>query len=103
MAALGRILYIHSVINPGNSSPHIPTLVLPIYTAMLEEFELEDAAHVEADTFWIFESLVSEFSELEDEQGGTVWMKRLAERLEWADPDLQESLVRTIRIASSRS
>ncbi|KAF9053556.1 hypothetical protein BDZ89DRAFT_1107262 [Hymenopellis radicata] len=92
MAALARILYIHSAINPGNMSPHVPTLLLPIYSVMLEEIELADAAHVEADTFWLFEALVGEFSELEDEQGGSIWMKQLSERLSWADIDLFESL-----------
>ncbi len=99
MAALARILYIHSAINPGNLSPHIPTLLLPIYSVMLEEIELADAAHVEADTFWLFEAIVGEFSELEDEQGGSTWMKKLSERLSWADIDLFESLVRSVHVA----
>ncbi|KIY68595.1 hypothetical protein CYLTODRAFT_374069 [Cylindrobasidium torrendii FP15055 ss-10] len=94
MAALTRILYIHSIINPGNFSPHIPSLMVPVYTALLEEVEMDDLAHVEADTFWVFESLVSEFAELEDEHGGTVWMEKMGERLQWADIDLYESLER---------
>lgn len=93
MSALLRLLYLHCSINPGNISPHLPSLLVPLYSVLCQEVDVEDLAHVEADTFWLFESIVGEFSELEDEEGGTVWMQKFGQRLAWADPDLQTSLV----------
>lgn len=93
-SALLRLLYLHSCINPGNHSPHIPSLLVPLYSVLCQEIEPQDVAHAEADTFWLFEAVIGEFSELEDEEGGNLWMKKLSERLEWADPELSESLVR---------
>ncbi|PBK96735.1 hypothetical protein ARMGADRAFT_988770 [Armillaria gallica] len=92
MSALYRLLYIHSAINPGNLSPHIPNLLVPLYSVLMQEIEPEDIAHAEADTFWLFEAVVGEFSELEDEEGSTVWMKKFGDRLAWADSDLHYSL-----------
>ncbi|KAG5636809.1 hypothetical protein H0H81_006797 [Sphagnurus paluster] len=57
-----------------------------------QEIVPEDLAHAEADTFWLFEAMVGEFSELEDEEGGSVWMKKFGERMSWADPDLFQNL-----------
>ncbi|KAJ3838451.1 regulator of Vps4 activity in the MVB pathway-domain-containing protein [Lentinula raphanica] len=90
--ALLRLLYLHSAVNPGNLSPHIPALLLPLYSVLNQEVEPEDLAHVEADTFWLFEAMVGEFSELEDEEGGNVWMRKFSERLNWADSDLRDNL-----------
>jgi hypothetical protein len=53
----------------------------------------KDVAHVEADTFWVFEAMIGEFSELEDEEGGNIWMKKLGDRLAWADAELSANLV----------
>ncbi|KAL1745655.1 regulator of Vps4 activity in the MVB pathway-domain-containing protein [Schizophyllum fasciatum] len=92
-SALRRLLYLHSSINPGNYSPHIPSLLVTLYTVMNREIELDELAHVEADTFWLFEAMVADFSELEDEEGGAVWMKKFSERLAWADPELSENMV----------
>ncbi|KAJ6596779.1 regulator of Vps4 activity in the MVB pathway-domain-containing protein [Mycena vulgaris] len=92
LSALFRILYLHSMINPGNLSPHIPALLLPLYRVLNQEIESEDLAHVEADTFWLFEAMIGEFAELEDEEGGSIWMKKLGERLAWADSELAETL-----------
>ncbi|KAJ3987134.1 regulator of Vps4 activity in the MVB pathway-domain-containing protein [Lentinula detonsa] len=91
-AALLRLLYLHSAVNPGNLSPHIPALLLPLYSVLNQEVEPEDFAHVEADTFWLFEAMVGEFSELEDEEGGNTWMRKFSERLTWADSDLRDNL-----------
>ncbi|TFK54967.1 hypothetical protein OE88DRAFT_1653553 [Heliocybe sulcata] len=91
-SALLRLLYIHTRLNPAHRSPHIASLLLPVYTVLGRELDTQDLAHVEADTFWVFEAMVSEFSELEDEEGGAVWMQRLGERLAWADEDLSEDL-----------
>lgn len=60
---------------------------------MCEEIEAEDLAHAEADTFWLFEAVLGEFSELEDEDGGNTWMSKFGERLSWADSDLKDNLV----------
>ncbi|KIY50972.1 hypothetical protein FISHEDRAFT_37751 [Fistulina hepatica ATCC 64428] len=91
-SALRRLLYLHASINPGNLSPHIPSLLVPLYSVLNLEIDPEEMPHVEADTFWLFEAMVGEFSELEDEEGGSVWMKKFSERLLWADPELWESL-----------
>ncbi|KAG6854607.1 hypothetical protein C0991_004209 [Blastosporella zonata] len=92
LSALRRLLYLHASINPGNISPHIPSLLVPLYAVLNQEVLPEDLAHVEADTFWLFEALVGEFSELEDE-GGSIWMKRFSDRLAWADFELFSALV----------
>lgn len=91
--SLLRLLYLHTSINPGSLSPHIPSLLVPLYSALNQEIEQDDATHVEADTFWLFEAMVGEFSELEDEEGGNIWMKKFSERLAWADVELSDSLV----------
>ncbi|KAH8833858.1 regulator of Vps4 activity in the MVB pathway-domain-containing protein [Flagelloscypha sp. PMI_526] len=91
-SVLLRILFIHSSINPGNISPHIPALLVPLYSIMNQEIEADDVAHIEADTFWVFTALISDFSELEDEEGGNIWMKKLGERLAWADQELADNM-----------
>ncbi|KAF8894569.1 regulator of Vps4 activity in the MVB pathway-domain-containing protein [Infundibulicybe gibba] len=91
-AALLRLLYMHAAINPGNLSPHLPSLLIPLYTVLNCEIEPEDIAHLEADTFWLFETMVGEFCELEDEDGGIVWPKKFSERLAWADGELSDNL-----------
>ncbi|KAI0934202.1 hypothetical protein AcV5_006127 [Taiwanofungus camphoratus] len=90
--ALLRLLYVHSCSNPANQSPHIGSLLVPIYSALLEEVEPEDAAHVEADAFWLFEAMLGEFTELNDEEGSNVWTRKFSERLSWADPELADDL-----------
>ncbi|KAJ3709387.1 hypothetical protein DFJ43DRAFT_246188 [Lentinula guzmanii] len=86
--------YLHFAVNPGNLSPHIPALLLSLYSVLNQEVEPEDFAHVEADTFWLFEAMVGEFSELKDEEGGNsnTWMRKFSERLTWADSDLRDNL-----------
>lgn len=90
-SALLRLLYLHTSINPANRSSHIPSLLIPVYSALNQEIEPEELSHVEADTFWVFEAIVAEFSELEEE-GGTKWMRRFSERLLYADAELFEDL-----------
>ena len=97
-SALLRLLYIHCCLNPANRSPQIGSLLVPIYAALVEEVDPEDLPHVEADAFWVFEAMVGEFSELEDEQNGTVWVQKLSERLQWADPELADDLVRRFTV-----
>jgi hypothetical protein len=69
------------------------SLLIPLYSVLHQEVESPDVAHVEADTFWLFESMVGEFAELEDEEGGNDWMRRFSGRLQWADPELSADLV----------
>jgi hypothetical protein len=92
-SVLIRLLYIHSCLNPANDSPHMASLLIPLYSVLLQEVESPDVAHVEADTFWLFEAMVGEFAELESEDGGNAWMRRFSDRLEWADPELSADLV----------
>lgn len=98
VSALLRLLYIHKSLNPATHSPHIASLLIPLYTVMTQEADPEELAHAEADTFWLFESLLREISEMEDEEGGTVWMKRFSEQLSWIDNELYEDLVSTKEI-----
>ncbi|KAI8998478.1 regulator of Vps4 activity in the MVB pathway-domain-containing protein [Trametes punicea] len=91
-SSLLRLLYIHSCLNPANRSPQIASLLVPIYTALVEEVDEPDLPHIEADTFWVFESMIGEFAELEDEQNGAVWVQKLSERLRWADAELADDL-----------
>ncbi|EGN95383.1 hypothetical protein SERLA73DRAFT_94744, partial [Serpula lacrymans var. lacrymans S7.3] len=92
ISALHRLLYLHSCLNPANQSPHIPSILVPLYSVLLQEAELEDVAHAEADTFWLFEAVIGEVSELEDEEGAKVWMKKISERLVLVDPELAADL-----------
>lgn len=92
ISALLRLLYLHSCINPANQSPDIPSLLVPLYAVLIKEVEPEDLAHAEADTFWLFEALVGEFSDLADQEGGKVWMKKFSDRLAQADGELAASL-----------
>jgi len=95
-SALIRLLYIHSCLNPANHSPHMASLLIPLYSVLHREVESPDVAHVEADTFWLFESMVGEFADLEDEEGGNEWMRSFSDRLLWADPELSADLVSLI-------
>ncbi|KAF5358173.1 hypothetical protein D9756_001855 [Leucocoprinus leucothites] len=90
VSALLRLLYIHASINPGNLSPYVPSLVIPLYTALMQEVEQEDLAHAEADSFWLFEAFVAEFAELEDDESLQPWMIRFGEQLERQDSELSE-------------
>lgn len=91
-SALLRLVYLHNTINPGNLSYHTPSILIPLYSVLLQEVEAEELAHVEADTFWLLEAMVAEFSGLEDDEG-TVWMKKLSDRLAWVDFDFKAHLV----------
>ncbi|KAL5529219.1 hypothetical protein ACEPAG_5193 [Sanghuangporus baumii] len=92
ISALLRLLYIHKSLNPGSESPHLASLLVPLYTVMNQEAEPAEAAHAEADTFWLFEVLIREVSELDETEGGLVWMKKFRERLAVADNELLEDL-----------
>lgn len=61
---------------------------------MTQEVDPEDLAHVEADSFWLFEGFVAEFAELEDENSLETWLNRLENQLGRQDPQLLEQLVR---------
>ncbi|VDB82786.1 unnamed protein product [Peniophora sp. CBMAI 1063] len=91
-SALVRLLYVHSALNPAKRSPHLASVLLPLYAVMIREIEPSDLAHAEADTFWAFEAVVGDFAELEDEEGGAAWMGKFGERVAWADPELASDL-----------
>jgi hypothetical protein len=93
ITGLLRLLYLHASVNSGNLSPYIASLLVPLYAVLNQEVEPEELAHVEADTFWLFEAMVGEFAELEDEEGGNICMKNFSQRLAWADDDLFNDLV----------
>ncbi|KAI0306632.1 regulator of Vps4 activity in the MVB pathway-domain-containing protein [Multifurca ochricompacta] len=101
-SALIRLLYIHSCLNPANHSPHMASLLIPLYSVLLQEVESPDVAHVEADTFWLFEAMVGEFAELEAEESGNEWMGRFGDRLQWADPELSTDLMGCINLPVSK-
>lgn len=98
LSALLRLLYIHSSLNPAVQSPHVPWLLVPLYSALVGETDEDAAAHAEADTFWVFEALVGEIAEMEEEDGGKVWRQKLSERVKWADRELAASLVRVFHL-----
>lgn len=66
--------------------------MVPLYSVLMQEVDPEDLTHLEADTFWLLEAMVAEFSGLEDE-GGNIWMKVFSKRVAWADFDLSTDLV----------
>lgn len=69
-----------------------------MYSEFTQEIEPADAAHAEADTFWLFEALIRKLVELEEEEDGGVWM-RISERVRAADGELAGNLV-TVPLAS---
>ncbi|KAI5124593.1 hypothetical protein M0805_003110 [Coniferiporia weirii] len=95
VSTLLRLLYVHRSLVPGIESPNIASLLVPLYAVMNQEAEPTEVAHVEADTFWLFEALLKEVSELEEGEGegGLVWMKKFRERLSVVDNELLEDLV----------
>ena len=93
MSALVRLLYVHSCLNPAHRSPYIASLLIPLYSVLNMEIEPQDVAHAEADTFWLFEAMISEFSPLEDEAEGALWMRKLGDRVWWADSEFYTDLV----------
>lgn len=93
-SVLLRLLYLHCAINPGNLSQHTPTWLVTLYSALVQEADLDELSHVEADTFWLFEAMVGEFSELQDEETTNLWTSRFSNQLAWADPELSEYMVR---------
>lgn len=101
-SALLRLLFIHASINPGKLSPHVPAVLVPLYSALLQEVEPEELAHAEADTFWLFEAIVSEISELDEDEGGEKWMAAFDRVTAWADPELHADLVSTLAEALVR-
>jgi hypothetical protein len=93
VSALVRLLYVHSCLNPAHRSPYIASLLIPLYSALNMEIEAQDVAHAEADTFWLFEAMISEFAPLEDEAEGALWMKKLGDRVWQADSEFYTDLV----------
>lgn len=96
-SVLLRLLYLHNAVNPAKASSHTASLLVPLYSAMVQEVDTEELAHVEADTFWLLESIVAELSEV-DEDGRQVWMAELGKRLAWADYDFFTELVLTLLV-----
>ena len=92
-----RVLYLHNAINPANAPSHTASLLVPLYSAMLQEVETEHLGHVEADTFWLLESIVAELSHV-DEEGGQPWMTKLSQQLAWVDYDLFSELVNALSV-----
>jgi hypothetical protein len=100
-SVLLRLLYLHNAVNPAKASSHTASLLVPLYSAMLQEVDPESLAHVEADTFWLLESIVAELSEV-DEGGGQAWMTELGKRLAWADYDYFSELVLILSVTLGR-
>lgn len=92
-SALVRLLYVHSCLNPAHRSPYIASLLIPLYSVLNREIEAQDVAHAEADSFWLFEAMISEFSPLEDETEGALWMKKLGDRVWQADSEFYTDLL----------
>lgn len=102
MSALVRLLYVHSCLNPAHRSPYIASLLIPLYSVLNMEIEAHDVAHAEADSFWLFEAMISEFSPLEDETEGALWMQKLGDRLWQADSEFHTDLVSCIQFPGER-
>jgi hypothetical protein len=103
VSALVRLLYVHSCLNPAHRSPYIASLLIPLYSVLNMEIEAQDVAHAEADSFWLFEAMVSEFSPLEDEAEGALWMKKLGDRVWHADSEFYTDLVSCIQLLTDDS
>lgn len=95
-----RLLYIHNSLNPAVQSPHVPWLLVPLYSVLVGETDEDEVAHAEADTFWVFEALIAEIAQLEEEDGRKVWTQKLSERIKWADGELATRLVSVLLLAS---
>lgn len=98
ISALVRLLYVHSCLNPAHRSPYIASLLVPLYSVLNMEIEAQDVAHAEADSFWLFEAMISEFSPLEDEAEGALWMSKLGDRVWQADSEFYTDLVSYIQL-----
>ena len=98
-SSLLRLLFIHKMINPGSSLAQSASILVPLYSVLMREVDSEDLPHLEADSFWLLEAVVAEFTGLEDDI--EKWMNLLSERLRWADYDLYCDLVRDVEIHSS--
>jgi hypothetical protein len=92
-SALLRLLFVHAALHPGARAPHVGSLLVPLYAALTQEIEPAELAHAEADTFWVFEAVLAEFAELQDEEEGGAWPMKLSARLAWADDELFANLV----------
>lgn len=93
VSALLRLLFVHKSLNPGIESPHVASLLVPVYGVMTQEADTTELAHAEADSFWVFEALLRDVSELEDPEGGMNWMRKFHDRLSLVDNELLDDLV----------
>jgi hypothetical protein len=56
-------------------------------------------AHAEADTFWLFEAMIGEFSDLLEDDGCNLWMRRFSEQVALTDDELFTDLVRFVTLS----
>lgn len=88
-----RLLYIHISLRPASSTAHLVPVLIPVYTTLLNNTEEMDLANVEADAFWLFEEILSEFADLWMDETSDKWLQKLGDLLRWADPELATALV----------
>ncbi|KIJ34698.1 hypothetical protein M422DRAFT_35025 [Sphaerobolus stellatus SS14] len=91
--SLLRLIYIHMALHSTASETYLSSILIPLYVAMLQEVEVADLAHVEADTFWISSELWGEVSDLTQGDGSPAWIAKFGQRVAWADPNLFQDLV----------
>ncbi|KDQ13122.1 hypothetical protein BOTBODRAFT_396011 [Botryobasidium botryosum FD-172 SS1] len=118
LTALLRVLYIFSLLHPHQPyTQGLNELVAPLYFVLCSDIDDDEAAHAEADTFWMFNELMGEIGEVVGQTGD--WsregardgmkgaMGALSERLRWADEELWTDLgnpsIRRCRITPSPS
>ena len=91
--SLLRLLYIHIALHPSTATHYLPSILVPLYVAMIQEVEPAELAHVEPDTFWLLTELWGEVGELAEDEGSQLWVAKFGQRLAWADPELSGDLV----------
>ena len=93
VSALLRLLFVHHSLNPAAQHQYAASLLVPIYAVLDQEADELEHAHVEADTFWLYEAFMREMSALGDEEEGKVWMDKFSDRLTLTDEELSSDLV----------
>jgi hypothetical protein len=102
-SSLLRLMYIHVSLHSSASATYLTSVLVPLYTAMIQEIDPAELAHVEADTFWLLNELWGEVNDLTDTERSQLWVSKLGQRLARADPNLYSDLVSSNKFVSTAS
>ena len=100
--AIQRILFVYAVLNSGvGYIQGMNELMGPLYYVVANDTNDDGRAHAEADTFWLFVQLMSEWKDLfvksldaDQRTGVGASLQRLQDVVQRRDPELYRNLVR---------